>query len=189
MRCDGGGNTPQSLVNGTATEIQSPCCSLTRNDGCGHRSSAVVPTGCPPLITASPWTLLTSGPTPPPRRTPRHRATRPGHPGCASRERRMPGTDRSSGRRLRLGHVEETVHTDGKLPVVIVGKRSASSCSRPALPKRTTDNSRRVAHGRPAILLLSTALSAVGLLIRRPEVRILPGAPLWCRETFRTDVA
>ena len=40
----------------------------------------------------------------------------------------------------------------------------------------TTDNSRCVAHRRRANFLLSTALRSVGLLIRRPEVRILPGA-------------
>jgi len=40
----------------------------------------------------------------------------------------------------------------------------------------TTDNSRRVAQRRPANFLLSTALSAVGLLIRGSPVQILPGA-------------
>ena len=42
-------------------------------------------------------------------------------------------------------------------------------------PSETTDNSRPVAHERPGSFLLSAALSAAGLLIRRPEVRILPG--------------
>ena len=44
------------------------------------------------------------------------------------------------------------------------------------MPAETTDNSRRVARGRPANFLLSTALSAVGLLIRGSQVQILPGA-------------